>query len=600
MGVVNASNLRTLSHVATALCMTLVLPACGSSHGGPDAGSAGSSRGATDSSSDNGGRNEEGGTGSSTDGEAAVPPETSDTLPSLLGDVTYSHPSQTFKGELTITLETAIEGAEIRYTTDGSLPSADSSLFDGNPLTLTQTTQLRAQAFVKGAASGRVSTALYVARSFDFTSTLPIVVVDGYGAGKPRDKNVYFDAAVMVFAPENGQATFAALPTIATRAGYHVRGQSSARFPKTPYRLEFWDNEDEDADYPVLGMPAQSDWALISPYYDRTLIRNPFAYELGRDMGLEAPRTAFVEVFLSYEGGVLEESDYQGIYWFTETIKNAKGRTNLKQLEPDDTSLPEISGGYIFKFDQAAAEEPKLTCVGSPPLPSFGFGGPGGFGGQGGAPTGTCWVDLEVVDPNPLNDPQKAWLTQYIQAFHDSLHQSPIGNYAEYIDVGSFVDYLIINELSRNVDAYVRSAYFHKDRDGKLRAGPLWDYNFGWALGGQTSIDPNGPFQYDGSRNVNNWYPRLTKDPAFMDAVRTRWRELRSGLLSDEALLSRVDQLAAQIQEAIPREYARWPVAQIYANPGIVRGSTAPDWETQLQVMKDFLVRRAAKMDSVY
>src|SRR5690606_33857044 len=119
-----------------------------------------------------------------------------------------------------------------------------------------------------------------------FTSTLPIVVVDGYGAGKPRDKNVYFDAAVMVFAPENGQATFAALPTIATRAGYHVRGQSSARFPKTPYRLEFWDNEDEDADYPVLGMPAQSDWALISPYYDRTLIRNPFAYELGRDMGL--------------------------------------------------------------------------------------------------------------------------------------------------------------------------------------------------------------------------------------------------------------------------------------------------------------------------
>ena len=44
---------------------------------------------------------------------------------------------------------------------------------------------------------------------------------------------------------------------------------------------------------------------------------------------------------------------------------------------------------------------------------------------------GTCWVDLEVVDPEPLGAEQKAWLTQYIQEFHNALHTTPIGNYAQ-------------------------------------------------------------------------------------------------------------------------------------------------------------------------
>src|SRR5690606_12115175 len=202
---------------------------------------------------------------------------------------------------------------------------------------------------------------------------LPIVLVDGYGRGKPTDKEVYFNAAVLVYEPVDGVASLAALPTLAVRAGYHVRGQSSANFPQTPYKVEFWNNLDEDADYPLLGMPAEADWALIPPYYDRALVRNPFVYELGRDMGLEAPRVRFAEVYINYEARPLAETDYQGIYWITETIKNQKYRTNLKQLDESNTMLPEISGGYIFKFDQLAAGEPILLCSGSDPLP-------GGFG----------------------------------------------------------------------------------------------------------------------------------------------------------------------------------------------------------------------------
>jgi hypothetical protein len=520
--------------------------------------------------------------------------------PTLLGNVAFSVPSQAFVGRLDVGLSTAIAGAEIRYTTDGKPPTAASALHAGAPLALSETTQLRAQAFVGGVASGALSTAIYIARTFELTSDLPIVIVDGYGGGEPSDRDVYLDAAVMVFEPVGGVASLSSLPTVATRAGYHLRGQSSARFPQAPYRLELWDNANEDADYPMLGMPADSDWALIAPYYDRSLIRNPFVYELGREIGLQAPRSAYAEVFVNYADRPLERGDYQGIYWFTETIKNAEVRTNLKQLREADTTLPAISGGYIFKFDQAAAEEPELTCTGSPPLAS-GFGMPprGGTGGGPGA-GGTCWVDLEVVDPDPLTPEQSTWLTHYVQELHDALHATPIGDYGAYVEVASFVDYLIVNELTRNVDAYVRSAFFFKNRDGKLEGGPLWDYNFSLGVGGQNTINPEGGFQYDGSRNVNDWYPQLVDDPAFMERVKTRWQELRAGVLSDAALERRVAELSAPLASAVARDYEKWPVAEVYENPGIVRGPTVDSWEQQLAALRDFLARRTAFIDAQY
>ncbi len=550
-------------------------------------GSGGSSSGGTTSTPSGG----TGAGGSGTGGSSTKPG------PTLIGDVQFSKPSQSFKDRIEVAMTTSVSGAEIRYTVDGAVPSASSTLYGGSAVSLTETTQLRAQAFSGGTALGSLSTAIYIARTIDPTSDLPIIVVDGYGKGKPSDKEVYLDAAVMVWEPENGVAAMASLPTQAMRAGYHVRGQSSATFPQTPYKIETWDNANQDLDYPLLGMPSDSDWALIPPYYDRTLIRNPFTFRLGKDMGMQAPRDAFAEVYINYDGGAISDADYQGIYWFTETIKNNKVRTKLKQLEPQDTTAPEISGGYIFKFDQMAAEEPKLTCTGSDPIAGMGI-----IGG-GGKKSGTCWTDLEVVDPDPLNAEQQAWVTDHIQHFHDCLHQTPIGDYASFIDVPSFVDNLIVNELTLNVDAYVRSAFYHKDRDQKIKAGPLWDYNF--ALGGvgameaapKTTTDTG--WRYSGTRNVNNWYPKLTADPAFMAQVKTRYQELRKTLLSDAAVKQRMADLAAPLKQAVVRDFAKWPVSAIIkSTTGFTGGPTAPTWEGQLQVMEDFLIARLAWMDA--
>jgi len=577
--------------------------------GGADPSVGGSEASGGNGGSSTGGANIDGGGGVSLSGGAAstggegpnLPPEVDDP-PSILGDIIISTPSQSFRDEIGVELSTDITDAEIRYTIDGTLPTTSSELYSG-ALTLTETTQLRAQAFVAGEASGWVSTALYIARTFELSSTMPIVLVEGYEQGKPTDKEVYFDVAVMTFEPVDGVASLTNLPHLAVRGGYHIRGQSSANFDQAPYKIEFWDNEGADLDYPFLGMPAESDWALIPPYYDRTLVRNPFIYELGAELGLEAPRTAFAEIYLNQDGGPMGEEDYEGVYWVSELIKNQKDRQNLKQLKEDDVDPTLVSGGYIFKFDQAAAEEPILDCVGDDPLPGFSFGGPGPGDPED---AGTCWVDLEVVDPKLPNVEQTTWLANYLQQFHDTVHLEPLGDYSQFIDVASFVDYLIVSELSYNVDAFVRSAYFHKDRDGLLKAGPLWDYNF--ALGGvgaqladavpQEGEGPETGWRHVPGRNVNSWFTKLMTDPAFVQSVRTRYAELRQGLLSDAALLARVDGLVARVAGAAERDSLRWPASEIMEESGFTAGPTAPTWEGQVQVLRDFLVGRLAWMDT--
>jgi len=161
-----------------------------------------------------------------------------------------------------------------------------------------------------------------------------------------------------------------------------------------------------------------------------------------------------------------------------------------------------------------------------------------------------------------------------------------------------------VNELTRNVDAYVRSAYYHKDREGKLKAGPLWDYNFSLAVGGQGTIAPapatNG-FQFQGTRNVNNWYPKLTADPNFMSQVKARYKELRGTFLSQASIDARVTTLTGVLDAAaVARDYAKWPVGTVLPNghSGIVYGPSVATWDGQVAAMKTFLMQRLAWMDT--
>jgi spore coat protein CotH len=261
---------------------------------------------------------------------------------------------------------------------------------------------------------------------------------------------------------------------VATRAGFHVRGQSSANFEKTPYRIELRRNDEEDAKYQLMNMPADGDWAILSPYPDKSLIRNALAYELGKGMGLQVPRYAFVEVYLNLDAQPVTAADYQGVYLLVETLDIDKDRLNLQKLKATDLTEPNISGGYLMQFNMMATEEPTIK--------------------------GSGWNYLELSDPADAQPAQIAWITNYIQKVQNSMGSSDATTgYPAYIDTDSFVNYIIQNELAREGDSYIRSTKIFKDREQKLMAGPLWDYDLGYncvtGFGGSGIKDGNSKVQ---------------------------------------------------------------------------------------------------------
>lgn len=518
------------------------------------------------------------------------------------GSVTFSVPSGTFQGSLSVQLSTTTSGAEIRYTTDHSAPTASSPVYSA-AINISATTELIAQAFVQGVGMGQPQAAVYIARDFDQTHDLPVIVLDSYGkalpmpamiGGGPRpggsggapamDENVH--AAFLSIETNNGSASLSSTPTVATGAAFHIRGQSSASYDKKPYRVELQKVDGSDRNCALLGMPRESDWVLHAPFPDKALIRNAFVYSLGRDIGLPAPRGMFAEVYVNTANRALSSSDYMGVYLLVETIKNQKDRLNLQQLKETDTTEPALSGGYIFQFQwQVTDIEQQLKC-----------------------PSGqqNCWNWIEVSDPKPWVQQQADYLTQYLQSFVNALHSAtpsdPSSGYPALLDTKSVADQIIVHELTRNFDAYVRSQYFYKDRDGKLFAGPLWDYDLIAGVGSSMTY-PNlsqTGWQYESNaariNTTADWFPRLLADAAFKATLVARWKELRQGQLSDAQITARISKLTSGLANGAQRNFQKWP------NLATMRVAffdtpTASSWDGQVSAMRDWLIGRAAWLD---
>jgi hypothetical protein len=514
------------------------------------------------------------------EGTGRVSPAKAAETDPMLGDVAFSVPSRTFSGSLQVSLTTSLSGATVRYTTDGSVPTTSSPAASG-ALSLSTSTRLRAQAFSGATAVGKPSSAFYLKQAVTQQHDLPLVIVDDFGKGAPT-KTTDLDAAVMTF-DGSTTTTLSDAPALVSRAGIHLRGQSSATFAKPQYKVELRDNLDEDVDLPLLGMPAESDWVLRGPFSDKSLIRNAMMFDLARDLGRWAPRYRFVELYLNVGDATVGPEDYMGVYMVMETIKNQKDRLDLKKLKDDDLTEPDIEGGYIVKFEWKAAEEPIIACTA----------------------TANCFRDLELADPKDAVPAQVQWITDYLNRFNTRLHDSdfadPDTGYPTWIDVPSFVDTVILNELSRDMDAYVRSADFFKDRDGKLTSGPGWDYDLTFGVGGFFGNNQTSGWQYEQITQrqpaPNDWIPRLMSDPAFANEVRARWQDLRRGVLSDAALDTRVAELTAGLTNAAQRNFQEFPNLAS-GMVGFFQTSTQPTWQGQVDVLKTWMHARAAWLDS--
>ena len=289
-------------------------------------------------------------------------------------EVIFSRPGGLISGPVTLGVAAPLAaGAVIRYSTDGATPSETSAIFDpATPLTISTTQTIRARVFLPGRLPGDVSTRTFLLLDSSltnygntgqpFSSNLPIVVVESFGTNIDANTNpgglrpyrpVY--SVVLDKDPAAGnRAKIDGLVDFQGRAGMHVRGQSSSGFGQKPYAWEIWTNEDEDKKVSLLGMPAESDWILQTPYNDKTLMRNTLPYTLMREANgaAGAVRTRFVEVFFNQDGGPISYADYRGIYVLMERIKRGPDRIDIASPSPLATDPAIISGGYIFKKDK--------------------------------------------------------------------------------------------------------------------------------------------------------------------------------------------------------------------------------------------------------
>ena len=399
-----------------------------------------------------------------------------------------------------------------------------------------------------------------------------------------RDGDGYGDAAAP--GPQDGEYV--------GPVAIETRGSSSLRlFPKVGYGLELRGVDGADTSASLLGMPPEEDWVLHGPYSDKTLIRNAFSYQLAEGLPGYAPRARFVELRL---GG-----EYWGLYLLTERLKRDKRRIDVKKLEPADSAGVALTGGYILKTDNVTGDATAFVN-------GFNTRYLGLPGRQGTA------VRFHYPRPRDITPAQRAYIERWMLDFEAALAGDDYGDpdvgYAAYIDVGSFVDYFLLTELTRNIDGYFVSTYYYKERDdrgGKLHMGPIWDMNLALANGAWHNarqpegwvFSPTYP-ELSGTNYRPFWWLRLFRHEPFRQRLDARWRELRSpgAPFSDERFWGLYDSLATLTGGAVAaRNFERWPVLgeSTWGNH-----RAAASQEDELAYVREYMTTRIAWLDEQF
>jgi len=345
------------------------------------------------------------------------------------------------------------------------------------------------------------------------------------------------------------------------RIGIELRGSSSQTLPKKPYGLTTLKADNvSNNNVSIFGMPKENDWVLNSLDFDSSLMRDFLSYELSRNLGDYSPREMYCEVIVN--------GDYKGLYIFMEKLKIDAGRINIEKMTTTDNTSPNITGGYITKCDKTTGGDPIAW----------------NFYSYGGAE-----VDFIHESPKPedITTQQNAYIyNQFLALKNTAMAQnsSITSGYPTLIDVPSFVDFMIMNEFASNVDGYQYSTFFHKDRNGKLRAGPVWDFNltfgndlFTWGLDrSHTNV-----WQFDNGDNMGaTFWKDLFNSTIFKCYLTKRWIELTATgkPLNYNVVSARIDQLASLVSEAAAREQNRW--------------STISDHTSQISALKNWIQSR--------
>lgn len=302
-----------------------------------------------------------------------------------------------------------------------------------------------------------------------------------------------------------------------------VRGQSSKDFPKKNFKLTLTDTVNRDLK--LLGLPKEHTWALHGPYMDISLMRNALSYSLYEEMGHYSPRTKFCELVINNE--------YLGIYVLTELIKPGKNRVNTKANNKKFSS-------YIVKLDKGKGAIFNSVFRSEIKTGSYQYYHP-------------VYPKKKKITPEEIE-----YIKTDIHAFENSLLQKNNG-YLNHIDLNSFIDFFIINELTKNIDAYRLSTFLHVNNGSYINIGPIWDFNFTFGLNKNNNGYKTDEWIYN-KKNIPFWWKELLKKKEFKTALLVRWKSLRNNEFKTKKIIAKINNYYNELSKSEERNFIRWDV----------------------------------------
>ena len=396
-------------------------------------------------------------------------------------------------------------------------------------------------------------------------TNLPTVVINTKGAQEVTSKEEELSSVVYIVS-EEGKKLLATEKT-----GVRGRGNASWNFPKKPYRLKF------DEKQQLLDAPAKAKkWTLINNYGDKTLMRNILAFELSRRFGLAyTPYCHPVDVVLNGE--------YRGCYQLCDQIEVNKNRVNITEMEPEDVTLPELSGGYLIEVDAYASTEAShfYSTLGTP-------------------------VTIKSPDDEDIVNAQTRYITDYFNRMENAVFASnfadPETGYRRFLDLDSFLKHFMVGEMSGNTDTYW-SVYMTKDRESdKFFTGPVWDFDIAFDNDQRTyPIEAHTDYIFASKGSVASEAMRqmvnriVKEDEGARQRLLELWSEARNTKGIDEtSLLEYVDKTVELLNESQKLNFLRWNILseRVHENP-----QASGSYEGEVAIVKNFIRKRLPQLD---
>lgn len=408
------------------------------------------------------------------------------------------------------------------------------------------------------------------------------------------DKNIKEPGTIKVLEPDGSFSLEHSLEYIKGRGN-----TSYTEFDKKPYQIKL------TQDAPFLDMEPGKKWVFVSNSADSSLIRNALSRSLAGHLNLpQSEEGTFVDLYVNKE--------YVGNYYVVEKIEIQENRLLLSDLqkatehenETEDLSTYEtawtdttkakqipndpedITGGYLIErdFDNRFLKEVEIN-------ESYFI-----------TEAKECFI---VRDPEYTSEAQIAYIDSYVQSVEnailsaDGIDGTTGKSYRDLIDVDSFVCKYLLEEVTANYDGGVASSYFYKDSDtidGRLYAGPVWDYDVSWgnspAYLGQISTSPERLSRLASHSDSSVWFQNLYHKPEVYEKIVSCYAQEISPyltLLADE-ILPMLDEITAA---SAAMDQVRWE--DQYARNGY-----SGDRSEQITFIADYIKARKDFLDQAW